>query len=133
MPASTSPGAQPIWALRATRRPTTWPRQPLTLTVTQMLTPLATVHQRIKAKLRDACLVRPPLAGLRHLGDTHLPVEMQHTLASLPCPEALAITQLWAGHSPLLTFLYRINAADLPNCGLCQQLETIEHYLLLCR
>ncbi|KAG0138926.1 hypothetical protein CROQUDRAFT_10665, partial [Cronartium quercuum f. sp. fusiforme G11] len=47
--------------------------------------------------------------------------------------EASAIAQLRAGHSPLLTFLYRINAANSPNCRLCQQPETVEHYLLLCR
>ncbi|KAG0144194.1 hypothetical protein CROQUDRAFT_95299 [Cronartium quercuum f. sp. fusiforme G11] len=33
-------------------------------------------------------------------------------------PKFSAIAQLRAGHSPLLTFLYRINAADSPNCRL---------------
>ncbi|KAG0144130.1 hypothetical protein CROQUDRAFT_95448 [Cronartium quercuum f. sp. fusiforme G11] len=51
-------------------------------------------------------------------------------LAALPRPEASAIAQLRANHSPLFTYLHRIEAADSPNCDLCGQPETTEHFLL---
>ncbi|KAG0140741.1 hypothetical protein CROQUDRAFT_99726 [Cronartium quercuum f. sp. fusiforme G11] len=35
-------------------------------------------------------------------------------------------------HSPLNTFLHRINATDSPDCEACKQPETTEYFLLLC-
>ncbi|KAG0144768.1 hypothetical protein CROQUDRAFT_94692 [Cronartium quercuum f. sp. fusiforme G11] len=56
---------------------------------------------------------------------------LQGALARL----ATVASQCWQGprDSPLLTFLYRIKAVDSPDCELCRQPETVEHYLLLCR
>ncbi|KAG0142650.1 hypothetical protein CROQUDRAFT_662301, partial [Cronartium quercuum f. sp. fusiforme G11] len=41
-------------------------------------------------------------------------------------------TELCTSHSPLNTFLHRINATNSPDCEACKQPETTEHFLLLC-
>ncbi|KAG0147852.1 hypothetical protein CROQUDRAFT_8688, partial [Cronartium quercuum f. sp. fusiforme G11] len=110
-----------------------------------ILTSLASIRQRIKAKLKAASLTPTPptdskrvaatnaLPTLRRLRDHYDPPGTRRALAALPRPEASAIAQLRAGHSPLLTFLYRIGTVGSPNCELCGSPETTEHFLLLCR
>lgn len=43
------------------------------------------------------------------------------------------VAQLRSGHYPLNSYLYRFKATDSPQCALCGQPETVEHFLLTCK
>lgn len=52
---------------------------------------------------------------------------------TLARPEATAVAQLRANHTPLSHFPHRIGVVDSPNCDTCHQPETTEHFLLTCK
>lgn len=70
---------------------------------------------------------------VKRLRGSYNPLQTRKALVGLPRPAAAAIAQLRANHTPLSAFLHRINVVDSPHCETCEQPETTEHYLLLCR
>lgn len=78
--------------------------------------------------------MQPPTQEvLRRLMGSFNPQETFRALSKLPRPAATFVAQLRSGHCPLNGYLHRFKAADPPNCDLCQQTETTDHYLLTCR
>ncbi|KAG0143227.1 hypothetical protein CROQUDRAFT_193597 [Cronartium quercuum f. sp. fusiforme G11] len=94
---------------------------------------LASARLKIKTSLKHTRQLTPSPQIVNRLRKTYNPTEVRSALASLARPEAAAIVQLRANHSPHNTFLHRINATDSPNCESCDQPETTEHYLLVCK
>lgn len=96
-------------------------------------TSLASLCQLIWANLKALVVQPPSLAVLQRLRGTSDPLAVRKALEALPRPEATAIAQLRANHTPLSHFLHRIQALDSPHCEDCLQPKTTEHFLLLCR
>lgn len=96
-------------------------------------TSLAALRQRINAARKASITEDPSPAIARRLRGVHDPFRTRKALMSLPRPDATAIAQLRANHSPLSHFLHRIGVIDSPNCDHCPQAETTEHFVLICR
>lgn len=94
---------------------------------------LAAVEQQINARCKASVSDAPPASVLTRLRGVHDPTHISRALSDLPRHAATAIAQLRAGHTPLAAFLHRITAAESPDCPMCNQPETTEHFLLLCR
>lgn len=95
-------------------------------------TSLAALRQSINANRKALALQSPNENVIRRLRGQYNPSLIRKALTGLARPAAAAIAQLRAGHTPLSSFLYRIQATDSPNCTVCDQPETTEHYLMLC-
>lgn len=93
---------------------------------------LAAVKQLINAQRRASVKAQPATTILRRLRGEYDPSLIRQALSSHPRPSATAISQLRAGHTPLMAFFHRINVVEDPNFPECAQPETTEHYLLLC-
>lgn len=96
-------------------------------------TSLAALRQRINAACKRTVTQPPSREVIQRLRGAHEPLTIRKALQSLPRPEATAIAQLRANHTPLSHFLCRIGAVEAPTCAECNQPETTEHYVLLCR
>lgn len=72
-------------------------------------------------------------ATLRRLLNSYTPEKSVAALRKLTRPDATLVAQIRAGHCPLNAVLHRIGVTDDPNCSLCLQPETVEHFLLTCR
>lgn len=70
---------------------------------------------------------------LQHLRGYRNHTQTRNTLTALPEHAATAVAQLRAGYTPLTAFLDQINAVEDPKCPECNEPETTEHNLLLCR
>lgn len=94
----------------------------------------AALSQLIRKQFRER--PTPPTlepAKLRRLLNSYNPEKSAAALKKLTRPDATMVVQLRAGHCPLNAFLHRIGATDDPNCSLCLQPETVEHFLLTCK
>lgn len=94
---------------------------------------LSALRQQINQRSKQSVLQTPSADEIRRLRGVFDPVSTRRGLMALARPEATAIAQLRANHSPLSHFLHRIKVADHPGCEFCHQPETTEHYLLTCR
>ncbi|EGG04096.1 uncharacterized protein MELLADRAFT_65107 [Melampsora larici-populina 98AG31] len=92
-----------------------------------------TFKKKIKDKLVDAANIAPTNQALTRMMGVFDPGGTFKALCKLSCPAATFITQLRAGHCPLNDYLFRFTKADTPNCALCTQRESVEHFLLTCR
>lgn len=91
------------------------------------------VRKKIKDQLREAALVPPSSEMLRRLMNTFNPADTFKALCKLPRPDATLVAKLCSGHCPLNAYLHRLKVVDSPNCDLCQQVETVDHFLTSCR
>ncbi|KAF9515817.1 hypothetical protein BS47DRAFT_1282621, partial [Hydnum rufescens UP504] len=55
------------------------------------------------------------------------------SLAALRRGECSIIVQLRTGHVALRAYLNRFGHSDSPNCLLCNEPETVEHFLVTCQ
>ncbi|KAF8319970.1 hypothetical protein DL93DRAFT_2039769, partial [Clavulina sp. PMI_390] len=54
-------------------------------------------------------------------------------LASLPRKKCSILAQLRSGHAPLGEYLARFGHAETPACTRCGQVESVRHYLTVCK
>lgn len=94
---------------------------------------LAALRQRINSAYKRITVDTPGADVIKRLRGSYDPISTRKALMQLPRPAAAAIAQLRANHTPLAAFLHQIQAVDDPNCDMCHQPETAEHYLMLCR
>lgn len=113
-------------------------------TLAKETTKLATVsdlpisHPALQAQIRLQERRRPTPdevdpAILRRLHHTYQPLDTFKALSRLRRSDATIVTQLRSGHCPLNSYLHCFKVADTPNCSLCRQPESVEHFLLTCR
>lgn len=95
-------------------------------------TSLLALRQQINRQRKLVVSQAPQAEVLRRLRGVYDPLLTRKGLMNLARAEATAIAQLRANHSPLSHFLHCIGVADHPNCEVCLQPETVDHFLMTC-
>lgn len=93
----------------------------------------ASVRKKIKSQLGVAELTPPSLEAVKRMMNVFNSAETFKALCKLTRPDATLVAQLRSEHCPLNAYLHCFKVVDSPNCELCQQVGTVDHFLTGCR
>ncbi len=93
----------------------------------------ADFSKRVRAQWTDRWLASSKGSFTKCFNHSPPSPKIQHIFKNMSRAEASMFTQLHTGHIPLNAYLFRSRAAPSPICPHCNVLETVTHFLLVCR